>query len=41
MIDVMWQVTALASITAFTGLGLVLRRAIARLDRRRDIRRGQ
>jgi hypothetical protein len=40
MIDVVWQVTGLASVTAFSALGFVLRRYIAQLDSRRVQRRG-
>lgn len=36
LVDVAWQVTGAASIVAFTGLGLLIRRGLARLDERRD-----
>jgi hypothetical protein len=41
MIDVLWQVTGFASIVAFAGLGIVLRRGVQQLDRRRDERRAR
>jgi len=41
MRDLLWQATALASITTFTAIGLYLRRAVARMDHRRDQRRAR
>jgi hypothetical protein len=36
MMDLTWQLEALASILTCVGLGLFARRALARLDRRHD-----
>jgi hypothetical protein len=35
VIDIVWQVTAAASVTAFTAVGFVLRRALSRLEDRK------
>lgn len=36
-----WQVTGFASIVALSGLGIVLRRGVELMDRRRDERRAR
>lgn len=41
MMDVVWQVTGLASLVTFSVVGLVLRRQVARLDERRTHRHRQ
>lgn len=41
VIDVVWQVTGLASLVLGIGLGLMARHRVQQMDRRRDERRAR